>query len=118
MKKTLPLLAIIISVIAVVLAVDPGRFAFDHVDVGGHQLRMLIRGRGSPTVVFETGGSGDSGGPLEAWERVQPAVSKFTRTVTYDRAGIGFSPPGPKPRDARQIARELHIALQNAHAPP
>jgi len=79
---------------------------------------MLICGRGSPTVVFETGGSGASGGPVEAWERVQPAVSKFTRTVTYDRAGIGFSPPGPKPRDARQIARELHIALHNAHVPP
>ena len=118
MKKTLTLPGIIISGIAILLAVDPRRFAFDHVDVGGHRLRMLICGRGSPTVVFETGGSGASGGPVEAWERVQPAVSKFTRTVTYDRAGIGFSPPGPKPRDARQIARELHIALHNAHVPP
>jgi pimeloyl-ACP methyl ester carboxylesterase len=38
--------------------------------------------------------------------------------VSYDRAGIGESAPGPKPRDARQIARELHAALHEAHVPP
>jgi pimeloyl-ACP methyl ester carboxylesterase len=119
MKKILITLAIIISGMAILLGMDPGRFAFQHVDAGGHQLRMLICGRGSPTVVFEAGGSGADGGPLEAWARVQPAVSKFTRTVSYDRAGIGLSAPGPAPRDAREIARELHTALGNARiAPP
>lgn len=118
MKKILILIAIAISGIAIVLAVDPGRFAFDYVDVGGEKLRMLITGNGSPTVVFEAGGSGARGGSLESWERVQPAVSRFACTVTYDRAGIGFSTPGPAPRDARQIARELHTALLKAHAPP
>ena len=59
-----------------------------------------------------------SGNPLEAWKRVQPEVSKFTSTVAYDRAGIGLSAPGPKPRDARQIARELHTALGNARVAP
>lgn len=118
MKKILILLAAVGSSIAIVLAVDPGRFAFTYVDAGGHKLRMYVCGEGSPTVVFEAGGGGDDGGPLEAWKRVQPAVSRFARTVTYDRAGIGFSPPGPKPRDARQIARELHTALQNAHVAP
>ena len=49
---------------------------------------------------------------------VQPEVSKLTRTVSYDRAGIGWSAPGPEPRDARQIAKELHIALGNAGLPP
>ena len=81
-------------------------------------MRLLISGRGSPAVVFEAGGSGAAGGPLESWERVQPAVSRFTRTVAYDRAGIGQSAPGPKPRDARQIARELRTALHQAHVPP
>jgi pimeloyl-ACP methyl ester carboxylesterase len=118
MKKTLTLLATVTSGIAIVLAVDPGRFAFDYVDVDGHQLRLLIAGRGGPAVVFEAGGSAAAGGPLESWERVQPAVSRFTSTVSYDRAGIGRSAPGPKPRDARQVARELHIALRNAHVPP
>jgi pimeloyl-ACP methyl ester carboxylesterase len=53
------------------------------------------------------------------WCQVQPEVSQFTTTVSYDRAGIGMSDPGPEPRDARQIARELHTALCNARlAPP
>lgn len=55
---------------------------------------------------------------MDYWQRVQPAVSKITRTVAYDRAGIGRSPPGPKPRDARQVARELHTALHAAHVAP
>jgi pimeloyl-ACP methyl ester carboxylesterase len=118
MKKTLTLLATVTSGLAIVLAVDPGRFAFDYVDVDGHQLRLLIAGHGGPAVVFEAGGFAAAGGPLESWERVQPAVSRFTSTVSYDRAGIGRSPPGPKPRDARQVARELHTALGNAHVPP
>jgi pimeloyl-ACP methyl ester carboxylesterase len=118
MKKILILFAMAGSGIAIALAVDPGRLLFTDVDAGGHKLRMLICGHGSPTVVFETGGHGATGGTLESWELVQPGVSQFARTVTYDRAGIGNSPPGPPPRDARQIASELHTALQNAHVAP
>lgn len=118
MKKILMLLPVAISAMAILLAMDPGRFAFDYVDTGGHKLRMLITGKGGPAVVFEAGGSPAAGGPLESWERVQPAISRFTTTVSYDRAGIGFSQAGPKPRDARQVARELHAALQNAHVAP
>src|SRR5438552_12300032 len=99
MKKILMLSATIVSGCAIVLALDPGRFAFDRVVVEGHEMRLLISGRGSPAVVFEAGGSGAAGGPLESWERGQPAVSRFTRTVAYDRAGIGQSAPGPKPPD-------------------
>src|SRR5262245_17009806 len=113
MRKGLTMLAVVMSGIAILLALDPGRFAFKYVDTGGHHLRMLISGRGSPAVIFETGGSPAAGGPLEAWERVQPAVSRFTTTVSYDRGGIAWSAPGPKPRDARRIARELHTALHN-----
>ncbi|HLX70473.1 MAG TPA: alpha/beta hydrolase [Verrucomicrobiae bacterium] len=115
MKKILLLLAVVTSGAAIVLGLDPGRLAFSYVDVGGHKLRMDISGHGDPVVVFEAGGGPARGGPLESWERVQPAVSRFTTAVSYDRAGTGFSEAGPKPRDARQVARELHAALQNAH---
>src|SRR5436190_13681746 len=108
MRKGLTIMAVLVSGLAILLAVDPGRFAFKDIDAGGHQLRMLVSGQGHPAVVFETGGSPASGGALEAWERVQPAVSKFATTVSYDSAGIAWSAPGPKPRDARQVARELH----------
>lgn len=111
-------LQVLASRAASLLGMHTGRFAFKYIDAGGHQLRMLSCGRGSPTVVFESGGYPVSGNPLEAWKRVQPEVSKFTSTVAYDRAGIGLSAPGPKPRDARQIARELHTALGNARVTP
>src|SRR3954453_11900818 len=115
MKKLFVTFALTVSCVSILLALDLGQLAFTRVDAGGHELRMLIAGQGSPTVVFETGGSAGTGGPLECWERVQPSVSKFARTISYDRAGIGWSAPGPKPRDARQVARELHTALHNAH---
>lgn len=118
MNKLLAIPALVLSCLALLLATDPGQWAYTNVDAGGHQLRMLLSGQGIPTVVFETGGSGAAGGPLEGWEKVQPEVSKFTSTVAYDRAGIGWSKPGPAPRDARQIARELHTALRNAHTMP
>jgi pimeloyl-ACP methyl ester carboxylesterase len=118
MKKTFVIVAAIVSCTAAVLAFDLGRFAFTRVNIEGHEFRLLISGHGSPVVVFETGGSPAYGSPLEAWERVQPAVSQFTRTVSYDRAGIGWSAPGPKPRDARQVAGELHAALRASHVEP
>jgi pimeloyl-ACP methyl ester carboxylesterase len=116
--KIFPAVAAVVSCAAIALALDPGHFAFTYVDAGGHKLRMLISGHGSPSVVFETGGSPAAGGPLEGWERVQPAVSQFTRAVSYDRAGTGLSDPGPQPRDAKQVARELHSALHNADVLP
>jgi pimeloyl-ACP methyl ester carboxylesterase len=48
---------------------------------------------------------------------VQPEVARFTRVVAYDRAGFGWSDPGPEPRDALQNVRELHSALAKADIP-
>jgi len=49
---------------------------------------------------------------------VQKETANFAQTVSYDRAGLGQSEPGPKPRSAKQIATELHTALQNAGVKP
>src|SRR5579872_1659819 len=111
-SKPLSALAIILSVVAILLARVGERFT--RVDAGGPSVRMLMTGQGDPTVVFESG----SGSPLETWLRVQPKVSRFARTISYDRAGNGLSEKGPVPRDGRQIAGELHAALLNAHARP
>ena len=89
----------------------PGRL----VDVGGHKLHLDVKGedKEGPTIVLEMGGAGAS--PLFA--RRHPAIAEFARVVNYDRAGIGWSEPGPGPRDAHTIARELHTALKNAGLP-
>jgi pimeloyl-ACP methyl ester carboxylesterase len=87
---------------------------FTGVVVEGRAMRMLVSGGGEPTVVFENG----LGPPLEMWGKVQPHVSRFARTVAYDRAGVGLSADGPLPRDGRQIARELRDALRAAGLPP
>jgi len=45
---------------------------------------------------------------------VQPQIAKWTRACSYDRAGAGFSDPGPLPRTSVRIAEELHTALHRA----
>lgn len=84
------------------------------VDIGGHSLNLLIGGQGSPAVVFE----GGFGAGIASWSTVQKEVAAFARTVSYDRAGLGQSELGPKPRSAKQIATELHTALEKAGVKP
>jgi pimeloyl-ACP methyl ester carboxylesterase len=84
----------------------PGRL----VDIGGHRLHIWCTGAGTPSVILETG----LGGSSVDWGFVQPAVAGFTRVCSYDRAGIGYSDPGPSPRTARRIARELAQLLDHS----
>src|SRR5437016_9738991 len=80
------------------------------VDVGGFRLNLYCMGSGSPTVVFDSGW----GDWAPAWSKVQPQIAKWTRACSYDRAGTGFSDPGPMPRTSVRIAKELHTALHRA----
>jgi pimeloyl-ACP methyl ester carboxylesterase len=73
------------------------------VDVGGHRLHLWCTGAGRPTVILEAG----LGGSSADWGFVQPEIARFTRVCSYDRAGMGYSDPGPSPRTARRIATEL-----------
>jgi pimeloyl-ACP methyl ester carboxylesterase len=83
------------------------------VDVGGHKLHIQCVGEGSPTVILEAG----QGGLSSDWVWIQPEIAKTTRVCAYDRAGVGWSEPGPAPRDAEQIVQELHTLLENAQIP-
>ena len=73
------------------------------VDIGGYRLHLWCTGTGTPAVILDTGLGGSSAG----WGFVQPDVARFTRVCSYDRAGMGYSDPGPSPRTARRIATEL-----------
>lgn len=76
----------------------------------GRAINLRCEGRGSPTVLMDAGFGGNSG----AWWLVQPKVARETRVCAYDRAGYGFSDPGPLPRDGAAVARDLDLALTAA----
>jgi pimeloyl-ACP methyl ester carboxylesterase len=101
------LIAVVVS--AATLA-PPGRL----IDLGGHRLHLHCTGRGSPTVVVETGFDEFA----TDWTLVQRAVETSTRVCTYDRAGYGWSDAGPLPRTFAQIGLELHDALRKAGEVP
>ncbi len=84
----------------------PGRL----VDIGGYRLHIYCAGAGAPTIIFDSGVGGFS---LE-WSEVQKVLARRTRVCSYDRAGYGWSDPGPLPRTSKRITRELHTLLEKA----
>jgi pimeloyl-ACP methyl ester carboxylesterase len=80
------------------------------VDIGGFRLHLWCGGNGAPAVILDTG----LGGTTADWGLVQPEVSRFTRVCSYDRAGMGYSDPGPSPRTARRSASELAELLSRS----
>ncbi len=83
------------------------------VDLGGYRLHMYCVGEGTPTVVMDSSFRESS----RQWRFIQPGVSRLTRTCSYDRAGLGWSDPGPLPRSSEVMADELHALLVNAGVP-
>src|SRR5882672_3624033 len=107
--------AVAAAVIASVLTPGAPTCAAAHrIDVGGFRLNLRCDGEGSPTVILEAG----AGDTLATWEWVLPDVRKLTRVCAYDRAGLGRSDPGPKPRTSERIVAELRELLLRAHVPP
>lgn len=84
------------------------------VDIGGRTLNIFCSGAGTPPVIFESGGPG----PGAEWEVFQPEAAKFTQACWYDRAGEGWSDPGPFPRTSNAIAKDLHELLKRAGVLP
>jgi pimeloyl-ACP methyl ester carboxylesterase len=73
-----------------------------------------LSGEGRPAVVFEAGGHSSG----YTWINIQPDIAKLTQACWYDRAGLGWSDPGPSPRTFIAIAKELHALLHAAAVPP
>lgn len=83
------------------------------VDVGGYRLHLYCQGTGSPTVVIEAG-QGDFG---LSWSLVQPELAQTSHVCVYDRAGLGWSDPSPRPRTLETMVDELYTLLTNAGIP-
>lgn len=76
----------------------------------GRWMNLYCLGQGSPTVILDSG----IGGGMSDWARVHKDLSKTTRVCAYDRAGYGFSDPGPMPRESAAIATDLADLLKGA----
>ncbi len=77
------------------------------VDIGEGRLHANAYGEGSPLVVFEAG----VGATSLSWTLVQPDIAKLTRTMSYDRAWLGWSDPIQEPRDTSTVVEELRRLL-------
>lgn len=82
-------------------------------DAGGRRLHAVCAGRGTPAVVFESGVAASS----LSWTHVVPEIARFTRACAYDRAGLGWSDPGPRPRTFAHIVGDLDGLLVSAAVP-
>src|SRR5262252_8953160 len=80
------------------------------IDIGGYRLHLNCTGKQGPTVVL-IAGAGDFSFD---WSLVQPGLAQLARVCSYDRAGFGWSDPGPTPRTMKQEAFELHTMLSAA----
>lgn len=80
------------------------------VDIGGRRIRATPAGPQTdrPLIVLECGAFGCAAD----WAVVQEKLAaKGLRSLAYDRAGLGYSDPGPEPRDGRAIAADLEALL-------
>src|SRR5690349_906080 len=84
-------------------------------DVGGRRLHAVITGeqRTKLPVVLEAGLTAMS----SCWAWVQEELSKTTKVLSYDRAGLGWSDPTREQKDARSIAKDLNRLLNTAKFP-
>ncbi len=67
------------------------------------KFNTLIKGTGSPTIIFESG----LGTPLNNWDEIQTSISANYKTISYDRKGIGQSPTTDKPRTLDNLVNDL-----------
>jgi pimeloyl-ACP methyl ester carboxylesterase len=83
------------------------------VDIGGRRLHLIRQGAEGAvaTVLFEAGAFGFSAD----WGVVQDKVAaRGLHAVSYDRAGLGLSDPGPEPRDGLAVMSDLEALLKAA----
>jgi pimeloyl-ACP methyl ester carboxylesterase len=76
------------------------------IDVGGRRLRLVCEGpkAARPVIWLE---SGAFSGAADFAAIQQKLTAKGLRSCAYDRAGMGYSEPGPAPRDGNAIVGDM-----------
>lgn len=82
-------------------------------EIQNKRIHLLELGNGRPSVVFVAGFGTD----LTTFSAVQKRASEFTRTLSYDRAGLGSSELIDTDRSLKNICSELHTLLEKENIP-
>lgn len=78
------------------------------ISIEGCQFAYEVMGKGSPTVVLETGIGAES----SEWGPVAATIARSNAVFRYDRAGRGESDRGQGNRDALTMVEELNALLE------
>lgn len=81
------------------------------VDVGGYRIHIYCNGvadAGAPTLIWISGGYGAG---MYSYPLQQSWISGGGRACIIDRAGAGWSDPGPSPRSTKQIVVDFERAV-------
>jgi len=81
---------------------------------GDCDLFVFEMGDGEPKVIFESG----IGATHLNWRHIQESIAPIATTVSYDRAGLGWSSASHTRRTPANVAREMHEMLQGAGLEP
>lgn len=76
-------------------------------------IHFVKKGSGGPTVVFQSG----LGGDYKIWNDVQDSLSRYTTTISYDRAGLMWSGPSNETKTLDNITAELYQLLERTNCP-
>ncbi|MCD2516031.1 alpha/beta hydrolase [Massilia sp. G4R7] len=82
--------------------------------IGKQVLRFSMSGQGQPTIVMING----AGGPLEGWHKLYPDIEALGAVVSYDRPGVGASPPPKEPQVGTTVVMQLRALLREIAAKP
>ena len=83
----------------------PGRL----IPVHGTRLHAYSEGKGEPTIILESGIAASS----LNWRALQSELAQYTRVISYDRAGFGWSEAAHTPRTIENLASELEMMLDS-----
>lgn len=70
-------------------------------------FNTLIKGAGSPTIIFESG----LGTPLNNWNIIQENISANYKTISYDRQGIGGTADTDSSRSIENLVSDLESLI-------
>lgn len=81
--------------------------------IENNMVHFVKKGTGGPTVVFQSG----LGSDWKIWRDIQDSVSKFTTTISYDRAGLLWSDKRDGKKTMENITDELTELLEQTNCP-